>query len=1061
MDDDVRITNQVLGPVTGKVVQVGHADSVAYAGTPPARSRYLEWVRTSAPRELIGRSEELAELARFCTAADGLDYVWFRAEPWTGKSALMASFVLAPPGGVRIVSFFVTARSAGDDTREAFVDVVQEQLAEILGTAKDPKARNLPAVFADAAARCRTRSERLVLVVDGLDEDRSAGGHSIAALLPYPSDGLRVIVASRLNPDVPADVRSDHPLRAPGIERLLSPSPAARFARGDMERELDALLSSEPDLLGLLVAARGGLTAPDLAELTGQRPRDVERILNSVASRSFSRRPAHWRSGDAPEIYLLGHESLQRAAEDALGVAALDRYRSALVTWARGYRDAGWPSDTPQFLLRGYFWLVQEAADVAALADLAADPHRHQRLLDVSGSDAAALAELDDASAAALGAAEPDLVRVITLETYRENVRDRNRRIPARLPAVWAELGEAGHALALAEAMTDPGSQRIAFIMLAGALVRAGQLNIAQQLSDNVDDQSLRGDLRAEISLVLIETGRRTEAIALMDGDLREDHRKQIEAHLAIARADPDFARAVRRTAEISSGAVQSKAFDRLGELVMNAHPELAEKFVQTADAHPGRSLGRESIAVAYSLCERGEAARARMMLAQHDLNKHDRLGLFVDLMAADDLHEAAAASRFDVTEDDRSAVLVDALAKTGQLSGIPAVLDSIAESSRYRLAASWYLAALAERGESARAAELATSFRSRQPAVDSDSEIAAFLMAITDGLLRAGDRVSARDFAAKAEREARRPVLGDYVVNAVTALARAAADSRDIRRAENLAALIPADQFMWNKMAEFVELLAAEGDPSIAEKVITRLQSCYQVRKPMVSLARRLRRAGDAAALARLAAHVHRLIELLDENERMNWRHCLTMMCAVGRPQEITDVIDRFRQVSPQMLDYPEDSVAELAARGESGIALELCDLGEGGSPTAMSVLVAGLAEAGWADEAESIVERAVEKQKFGATLLSAFVRGVARCDLERALSKAAQIGSSWSRSKLLVDLAAHADPKQRKRILAEAAAIHHWSAIVPALDADELSDLLNLADRFGSLYHPNDPDA
>lgn len=143
MDDDVQITNQVLGSVTGNVVQVGHADSVSYAGTPPARSRYLEWVRQIAPMNLIGREPELAELARFCTVPEGPDYVWFRAEPWTGKSALMSTFVLNPPAGVRIVSFFVTARSVGDDTADAFLDVVQEQLAEILGVAKDPAVRNL------------------------------------------------------------------------------------------------------------------------------------------------------------------------------------------------------------------------------------------------------------------------------------------------------------------------------------------------------------------------------------------------------------------------------------------------------------------------------------------------------------------------------------------------------------------------------------------------------------------------------------------------------------------------------------------------------------------------------------------------------------------------------------------------------------------------------------------------------------------------------------------------------------------------------------------------------
>ena len=108
--------------------------------------------------------------------------MWWQAGPWAGKSALLSTFVLRPPpevaGRVRIVSFFITARLAAQDTREAFTQVLLEQLAELTGQelpAVLPEATReayLLDLLAQAAAACQQAGGRLVLVVDGLDEDR-------------------------------------------------------------------------------------------------------------------------------------------------------------------------------------------------------------------------------------------------------------------------------------------------------------------------------------------------------------------------------------------------------------------------------------------------------------------------------------------------------------------------------------------------------------------------------------------------------------------------------------------------------------------------------------------------------------------------------------------------------------------------------------------------------------------------------------------------------------------------------------------------------------------------
>ncbi|NXY97750.1 hypothetical protein HYE82_25915, partial [Streptomyces sp. BR123] len=181
--------------VSGLQVGGGNLQINLLAGVPgPARSAYLYQVRSIAPARLHGREAELAELDEFCTRPGGSAYRWWRAKAWAGKSALLSWFVLHPPEGVHVVSFFVTARFAGQSDREAFIDVVMEQLAALLGRPVPPhltgatRAAHLLALLDDAATACREQGSRLVLVVDGLDEDLGVttgpDAYSIAALLP-------------------------------------------------------------------------------------------------------------------------------------------------------------------------------------------------------------------------------------------------------------------------------------------------------------------------------------------------------------------------------------------------------------------------------------------------------------------------------------------------------------------------------------------------------------------------------------------------------------------------------------------------------------------------------------------------------------------------------------------------------------------------------------------------------------------------------------------------------------------------------------------------------------
>ena len=185
---------------------------------------YQEVVRDIAPREgLRDRESELLQLAHFCAGPDY--YSYWQGPTKAGKSALMATFALQPPTGVTVVSFFITARLAGQSDSTAFTDALLDQLCSLLGETvphlATPLARQAHwrRLLTDCASKVAATGGRLVLLVDGLDEDTGAEAGStipsIASLLPrHDVTGLKVIVAGRPDPPLPPDVQAtaDHPL---------------------------------------------------------------------------------------------------------------------------------------------------------------------------------------------------------------------------------------------------------------------------------------------------------------------------------------------------------------------------------------------------------------------------------------------------------------------------------------------------------------------------------------------------------------------------------------------------------------------------------------------------------------------------------------------------------------------------------------------------------------------------------------------------------------------------------------------------------------------------------
>ncbi|WP_344246638.1 hypothetical protein [Actinocorallia libanotica] len=461
------------------------------------------------------------------------------------------------------MSFFITARLADQSDRAAFLDVVLEQLAEITG---DPEPSFLPEAMRqsrfiqllhEAAAVCREAGERLVLLVDGLDEDRGVTegrhAHSIAALLPVRlPEGLKVIVAGRPAPPIPTDVPAHHPLRDPGIIQTLTASDHAHVIRDVVTHELENLLEDTGvahEVLGLVVAAGGGLSIRDLAELIDAPPWKIEKVLRGPSGRTFTGHASRWQPGTAPDVFVLAHEELQANALASLGGQVLAGFRERLHTWCDTYRSQGWPIGTPEYLLRGYFRFLHKHNDLSRMIELVVDRARLDRMLDVSGGDATALTDITTTQTTINHSPVPDLAVCLRLALTRRYLTWRNSKIPTTLPAAWARLGYPDRAESLAGSIVDPAARMQAQRNLAEAFVLVGDPARAEALAATAgtDNTSISGTNHSLPAHVL------SSVVAALS-QVGEVDRAEAVAHSITSPADRAFVQASLITALVSVG---------------------------------------------------------------------------------------------------------------------------------------------------------------------------------------------------------------------------------------------------------------------------------------------------------------------------------------------------------------------------------------------------------------------------------------------------------------------------------------------------------------------------
>ena len=318
--------------------------------------------------QLLGRDRELAELAAFAIGRDG--YRWVVGGAYAGKTALVYEAVSAAlPQAVDVVVYFLS-RARGDADSNNFLAGVVPQLAHLCGVEPPtPGPDEFNVLWQQAARSSADRGRHVLLVVDGLDEDRRPEGTpSVASRLPaVVDDHAHVLVSSRPFPELPADIPSGHPLTDPRIRVSLEPFVGsielAELARAEIDELAHGTGSDVAvDVLGLLAAASGPLSVLDLATLVSEdlaapslaRRRQVRRVVAERAERSLE--PV----GDVrtPRYQFAHRMLLEHAQQDA--DLSDPEYRQRIHRWADRWPSVGWPvvaggdDGTPRYLLDSY-----------------------------------------------------------------------------------------------------------------------------------------------------------------------------------------------------------------------------------------------------------------------------------------------------------------------------------------------------------------------------------------------------------------------------------------------------------------------------------------------------------------------------------------------------------------------------------------------------------------------------------------------------------------------------------------------------------------------------------
>jgi hypothetical protein len=1004
------------------------------------RSAYLAQVRDIAPDELVGRDGELEEWAEFCADADS--YGWWQAAPWAGKTALASWFVTNAPAGLDIVSFFITGRLRGQADADAFLEAMIEQLQALHPSTAGPTAAGARIgmwlnLLESAAAHAEERGRRLVVVVDGLDEDDAGaaprrGRPSIASLLPRrPPPGARFIITSRPDPGLPDDLPAGHPLGA-CVPKRLPVSWIAQDVGMRARQELRDLLSGDQiavDLVGYIAGSGGGLTRKDLSSLTGAPPHKLEPFLRGVSGRSLQTQTAPGDSRGAAEgpetrVYLFAHDTLRISAEEQLG-GELSRYRSNVHDWIDSYSRAGWPDTTPGYAIRGYAALLAATDDTKRLLLLACDPGRHAFLLQATGSDYAAVTEIRTAQVLIADCRILDLKALVLLAAHRHAISLRTKHVPSDLLVLWAQLGRFDHAEALARSIDDPRAKAAALIRLVTVAVEAADEDrarrltaAAQTIGRTISDPKEHGWILARLATAIRQASGLSHAEAFACTITDSYHRDWALADLASAASqagDLVQAEALARTianphkqsdvlAELVTATAKAGDPDHSHRLAVDAE-DLTRTI--TYDYHRHQALIRLATATA----EAGDLDHAEAIARTIRTGAGDRDEALAELVAAASTADSTKAEAIaqaiddDYRQADALAALATAAAKAGDLDHAEAIARAIRRPDKQAGSLTGLAAAAARAGDLQRTHRLATVIEALAGTISEAEDQAAALTMLAAATLEAGDLQCAQRLAADAEAIGRSITHPDTQARVFTGLLAVAAQAGYLDRVRRLAiATETAAHTITDSVNQAIALdhladaVAQTGDLDYAAAIALTITDPYRQGWALFGLAIETARAGDlerAEPLVRSITNPHtkatgltRLAERAAEAGDLR-RACRLAADAEAISRTITRPDDQDEAIAELVTAATQASEFQRAATLARAIANPEKEV------DALCALVKAAGQAGRLQHAETLAYEIVDpsKQVDALTELTTVAAQTGDLDYARRLAAAAEI--------------------------------------------------------------------
>lgn len=316
--------------------------------------------------EFHGGESQLASLIDFCRGDE--DRLLVTGQRYSGKSALLAElFVRARVPDAIFLGYFVPQNRRQDARSEAMLKHLIRQ-AHLLATGSELHVDSvnpgrLGELLRDCTAKAHEAGKKLVVIVDGVDEDLSSreGEQSMISLLQeVAAPGLALVVSS-FEEHVPEEA-SDWPRQY--VPRSEFVAENLRQMEGELESMFERPLARE--ILQFLAFSGGSFQVEELAQLCGSSPRLIRRVLEESEERIFSaqrqggREPAwsfaHPTYGDVARGLFREHDGAWSAGEmtAAGAISAEGATWLKLDSWADSFRNMGWPTTTPRYLLEQY-----------------------------------------------------------------------------------------------------------------------------------------------------------------------------------------------------------------------------------------------------------------------------------------------------------------------------------------------------------------------------------------------------------------------------------------------------------------------------------------------------------------------------------------------------------------------------------------------------------------------------------------------------------------------------------------------------------------------------------